>query len=647
MRYKALAALTILIMLCSLTGADAGTIIVKPGKFDHFMLSVPDGGVAGESIVVRVQVYDAYQNLITNFSESGKEFRVTASGSATVQPSHLGPQSFPGGSASLTITGKKAEAVLFSIYEVGGTVPLVSKTVVIVPNKLDHFVVQAPAAVTAGKAFDVSIAAKDVFGNTVTDKEMAGKNITVTSTGTSPVRMIGPAVPDFKNGMALVSIVTERAGSIAVDISELLTGSKGKSGDIAVAAAALSSFKLVAPREAVAGEPFDVTVSAFDTYGNPVTAYASTGNGIELKGTGISKIEPSFVKSSDFRNNEAVVRVTYDRSEEISIVAREQNRTQEGKSSPVRILPAAADHFVTTTPDAAVAGQPFKVKIEAFDRFNNSVSNYNLTGKSVMLTSTGSGMLSPSLITPSEFVGGVAFVTVVYDRAESFSISASVATRRAEEEVKKEKRPEVRTTQEPAVPKKPAEKAAEPVAPKKPATPTVVAPERFEEKKEPVKPVKKEVAEPKKEVKKSEVKEQKVKEPAPVKETTVAKKEAVEPKEPVSKKPKRFEVNNVSIIEAKEKAMLVISVTAVEGQLRYQDSIESKQGREWLKLSLSPAVLKTEKSFKFKSDFVGKIITEDDTSATDTVNVYVELIPSKVTYDISKVKNSVIVTVSP
>jgi hypothetical protein len=106
-------------------------------------------------------------------------------------------------------------------------------------------------------------------------------------------------------------------------------------------------------------------------------------------------------------------------------------------------------------------------------------------------------------------------------------------------------------------------------------------------------------------------------------------------------------VSNVSIIEAKNKAMLVINVTDPNGRLDYGDEIESKYGKEWLKLRVKPAVSATEKLFKFKSAYVGEVRVEEyKNGGQSMVNVYIELIPSGLTYDIARVKNTLVVTLS-
>ncbi len=606
----------------------AGTVVVKPGKFDHFVLQVPEKIMAGENAVIKIMVYDAHDNIITNFSESGREFRIGVTGTAIAQPAKLSPNSFPGGVANVSFTDKRAESVVFSIYEEGGTVPILTREIMVSPNKLDHFVIQTPPNAVAGQSFDVRIIAEDAFGNPVEDREMVGKSLRITSRGSATLRIADTFVPDFKKGAVAVSLVSEKSGDALIEVHETVTGSKGLSKSISIVPAELSYFRVSAPKEVVAGEPFELTVSAYDAFGNPINNYASTGNGIVLLSTGTSRIEPSFVQASSFKSHEANLRITYDKAEEISIIVKENNKRQEGRSGSVKVNPASVDHFVIITPDSAVAGQPFKLKVTAYDRFGNIIRNYNLTGAEVILTPSGKGNITPSIISPAEFRDGVAVVEVVYDKAESFSISASTLKRERLEKTKTEgikppveERPLTEIKKEVAVETK---KESLPVKEVKDATET-------EERKTPVESVMKE-------------------EVAKISRETKGPKE---PKEPKIARPKQTKetdsgvasINNVAIIESRDKAMLVISASNLESISLREDVVSRREG-QWLELRINPAVINTNRNFKFKSRFIGDVILEEDRTIQNGTILRLQLLPQKVLFDVAKVKNSIVVTVS-
>ena len=666
--------------------AYSGTIVIKPGRFDHFTLQAPDKIVAGENFVMKVYVYDAHNNLITNFSEYGKEFKVDVSGSSTVQPSILNGKSFSGGIANILINSKKSENIIFSIKESGGTVPVISKDLFVAPNKLDHFELQSQSTVTAGNIFDVKIIAKDMFDNTVNDVDI-GRNIKMTSTGTSSMKQVGRPTIDFKNGTGTASFVSEKVGDSVIELQEVSTGSSGKTHSIKINPASLSNFKIQAPRKVIAGEPFDLLIAAYDTYGNVVTNYAAVGGGIGLSTTGNSKIEPSSVSPSDFKNGQAIVKVVYEKAEEVQVIAKESNRNQEGRTDGILVMNTGPDHFVVITPETAMSGQRFKIKVEAYDKFNNIVSNFNLIGSDVELTTSGTGSITPARISFSDFINGVAVLDVLYDKAESFMISTRMMGEKPagritlkDKEVEREivktdgERSQKTIDREVITPKKPiAENKEEELRKDSREAKTSKAQEKVKTNKE-VKKTEKPVRIAKKEVSETRQVDKKPVEPKPVKQPgeelkkpsaavipkvekkPVQTKAAIKPAEPLEKpsvaertgkeKADIYKVSKVTIIEAKDKAMLVINITNPNGHLDYADEIESKYGREWLKVSLKPAFNNTEKMFKFSSSFIGEVRIEEDKSLPNRLLLYIELLPSNLTYDIARVKNSLIVTLA-
>lgn len=604
--------LVVLFIFAASNVSHSGNIIVKPGSFDHFAVQVPEKVRAGEGVIVRLQAYDMHDNLITNFAETGKEFKVLVSGSTQSQPSILKAASFMGGSAGITITGKKAETVILSIFETGGTVPVVTKEITILPNKLDHFFIQSPPSVAAGNKFDIKVIARDAFNNPVADTEVESKNIKLTFTGTAGFKIINAEMV-FRNGVSIAALMAEKTGESAIEVYDTATGSKGISPALKVVPASLSHFKVYAPKEAVAGEPFEVTIGAFDTFDNPIDNYTSSGRGVNISSTGQAKVSPSFIGQSEFKNGQAIVKLKYEKAEEISIVASESGMSQQGKSTAVRINPSAPESFVVVTPDSAVAGQKFRIKIEVYDKFKNIVRNYNLIGNDVYLNVTGTGVLSPRTVHASDFVNGIASVDVVYDKAESFAISASMAPRKEEKKitVREQKKVVDSTLREVSVP-------AAVKAPEKPAAPK---PKAIEKPKKVDKPA---AVEGKPEPKTAKEKE-------PPKEKKIAE--------------RSFEINKVSLIEAKNKAMIVMNMNVPKGNLEYKSRTESIDGKEWIILSLKPAVNKTKNLWKFKSVFIKEIHIEEDKTA-GALNIRIETLVKQFTFDINKVKDSLIISIT-
>lgn len=598
-----------------------GAITVKPGKFNHFNIHIPSVPIAGESFVVRLQAYDIYNNLITDFNETGRDFEIGVSGNAQVEPRILRASNFRGGNALVSVRDKKAETITLSVSEIGGTIPIFAKEVMIRPNRLDHFLLQVPSQVKAGESFDVRVIAKDAFDNMVVDDAEIGKYLKINVTGTGGLKSPDPGTMNFRTGVATARFYSEKVGEVGIEVYDPLSGSKGKSPSIKIIPAGLASFSVQAPKEGVAGEPFDVIITALDPYGNPITNYNAIGDGVTLTSSGKGKIHPDRISPSEFRGGYVVAKVVYETAENIEVIATESNRKESGRSGTVKIRPSSPDRFLVITPEMASAGQSFKLRIEAYDKFNNLIRDYNLVGGDVYIGTTGSGTLSPSIVPPSEFIDGVAIIDAVYDKAESFSITARMALKR--EAVKIEEKKEA-VAKQPEVEKPPIEKKIEPIPPKKvEEKPKPIAPEvKLKPEVKPKPEVKKEIVK-RPELKKAVPKE--VKKPEPKKE--IAKKEAVP-----------YEVSDIGIVESKKRAILIVTSN---GPLDHKTSLVTKDGKKWLKLEVSPAVRKMEKIQRLKSSFVGDVVLEEE---GNVLTILLELLPEKVTYESKKAKNSIVVT---
>jgi len=127
----------------------------------------------------------------------------------------------------------------------------------------------------AGGAFNVTVTAKDAYGNTAT-----GYTGTVQFTSSDGSAVL-PASYTFGAGDAgahTFSVTLKTAGNQTVTATDTVTGSiTGASGTISVAAAAASQFVFISsPASVTAGTPFSVTIEVTDAYGNVVTNYTGT-----------------------------------------------------------------------------------------------------------------------------------------------------------------------------------------------------------------------------------------------------------------------------------------------------------------------------------------------------------------------------------
>lgn len=414
----------IFLLLYCITWAYA-EIIAKPGNFDHFQIHAPDVLIAGNEYKIVVYAVDRFGNLVSMPSDSIKEYKLTVKGSAVVSPSKFKSNEITQSGLIINFKDEKAEEVVLALYEINSPFPLVEKKIKILPAEISALNIKVPPTVRVGNEFEVLISGSDRFGNTVC-KDFNPKELNLFFKGD-----ISPQIKDIQyfsdSCLVKVKLFSEKIGVFHIEADLLDRKVTGKSTTVEVLNATVNSFIINAPEEAVVDEPFDITILAIDRFNNFVKDFAAQREKIVIEAQGKGYIFPSELTSYAFSDGKARLSIRYDRPEEIKIVAKlASNNAVRGESNPIKIVPPKVKRFEVISPDTIIAGQKFKVKIIAYNHLDKLMSNYNLYGNTVVLKSSGSGMLTPNRVPPSEFVNGIATVELMYDKAEKFEIFATV-----------------------------------------------------------------------------------------------------------------------------------------------------------------------------------------------------------------------------
>jgi hypothetical protein len=158
---------------------------------------------------------------------------------------------------------------------VHGPFGTVSTPVNVTPQAADHLRFVIASATTAGNPMDVTVKALDQYGNV--DTNYAG-TVSFASTDTGALATVPGAYTfvlvdagkhTFPAGVTLVT-----AGSRSVSVSANGLASDGSS--VSVSPAAASRLTMSIPTAATAGTPVNVTVTAYDPYGNLATGFTGT-----------------------------------------------------------------------------------------------------------------------------------------------------------------------------------------------------------------------------------------------------------------------------------------------------------------------------------------------------------------------------------
>lgn len=569
-----------LIMLLSFLSVTAvpvtvlsAEIKVVPGIFDHFNVTLPQQTSAGENVEIKLMAVDRLNNPTKNFGTPNRKFVITVSGSASVTPSSFDATSIGEGGIWPVINDKVAEIVTMSVFEDGQPVPLFSRTLTVVPDKIASLVIKAPAGAVAGEKFDIGITKKDRYGNVLGNHASTSTSILdVQFKGTTEPRSNIPLAAQFKYGVGTVELKAEKAGSLIVEVKEMESGISGTSEKIEITNAPLHSFKILHPNEVIAGESFDFTVIPVDRFGNAVFNYSSTGNGIAINShSGLAPF-PSNIPAYTFANGQAKIALRYDGAGAARISVSEINGIQTGRSDDIKFIPPVIDRFEVVTPDSVVAGQKFKAKIVAYNQQSRVIKNYSVIGRDVLLSVTGTGVLTPGRIPPSQFVDGIAVIELQYNKPESFEINAALEKKAARETAAKPVAAKAAEEKGPKPVEKPVESVSTPVAemPAAESLKPASAPDN-------VKPV-------------------------PQKKQNSVKSAG-----------KSFYVLDFSIDEQGGKATANIHLDGTPGKSAFKVNAENKDGESWIVAKLKPAKSKMGDYNKdVASSFVSNIEVQED-----------------------------------
>jgi N-acetylneuraminic acid mutarotase len=148
-----------------------------------------------------------------------------------------------------------------------------TSTIAVTPGAFAKFAVSVlnSSTLVAGDSFLVTAQAVDQFGNAVTSYS-GPTSITLAATPADPQGNFPITATLNSSGFAYFLGNLKKAGSYTFTAT---AGSfSGTSGTFRIAPAAANYFTVAAPSAAVTGNPFKVTVTAQDIYGNVVTGYA-------------------------------------------------------------------------------------------------------------------------------------------------------------------------------------------------------------------------------------------------------------------------------------------------------------------------------------------------------------------------------------
>jgi Beta-propeller repeat len=358
----------------SITGTS-NAIAVTAGAATHFAISAPASVTAGVPFNFTVTALDAFNNVATSF---GDVVRFTDTDAAANLP---GNAPLINGIGTFSATLKTVGVQTVTATDTGAPIAGTSSSITVTAAAATHFVVSAPAAATAGAAFNFTVTALDAFNNTAT-----GYTGTVHFTSTDGAAIL-PADATLASGVGTFSATLKTQGTQTISAVDTVTSSiSGVSNGIVVGTATATHFLVSAPANATAGTAFSLTVTAQDQFNNTVTTYAGT---VHFTSTDAAAVLPA---NATLASGVGTFSATLKTSGNQTLTATDTvTASITGTSGAIAVGAGAATHFTVTAPAGVTAGTAFNFTVTAQDALNNTATNYSGT---VHFTSTdGAGIL--------------------------------------------------------------------------------------------------------------------------------------------------------------------------------------------------------------------------------------------------------------
>lgn len=411
-----------------LSPVETPLIKSQAAEFDNFEIIPTHGSAAASNeIILQVRARDANNNYFSSYSKSGSlnisgaTGNVTWSGTGVTNSGNgygfYSADAFSNGTAFIKILNTAADAnkvvtITDTATGKGGTT-FVSWTV----GKIDHFYIEALRNQVAGKPFAVTITAKDIFNNTITDFSAALSLTDDTATITPKT------LSQFVNGVCSADITITKASpaTVVLATSGLI---QGASQTLIIAADA-------AVKIGISGQPFTGLVNAtltpalqvklYDAYNNQVTndnttqIRASVGQSLTaLKGTTLKTAVNGSVAFDD---------LSYQTAENI-IIQISASGLQASDAAPISITAAAASKLmiIQQPDDTLKAGAAFSknFKIAVCDSYSNIITGDNTTKISIEPVSASDSVIEG--VTSRTVTNGIAeFSNLLYKKAENVS----------------------------------------------------------------------------------------------------------------------------------------------------------------------------------------------------------------------------------
>lgn len=251
---------------------------INPASLDHYTISNPTSGTAGQSLSgsVVVTAYDVHNNIKTDYTgmvyftstDSKAILPHNSTSKYTFLTSDNGQHTFAGSDFILKTAGTQTITVTD-----GSGHSKTTGNISISPAAASSIVISGyPSSVTAGSAQSFTATAYDAYNNTATGYTGV-LHFTSNDTGATL-----PSDSTLTSGVGTFSATLTLAGTKSITATDNINGALTNTKTTTVTPSTATHFTVTSGTTQVAGTPFNVVVTAKDAYENTATGYTGTVN---------------------------------------------------------------------------------------------------------------------------------------------------------------------------------------------------------------------------------------------------------------------------------------------------------------------------------------------------------------------------------
>jgi hypothetical protein len=388
----------------SIDGTSNTVIVTTAQQVDHFEVVAPATAVAGSSFDVTVTAKDSSNATVTTYGGT-VHFTADAIGSIPADAT------LTNGTGTFPFTFNVASGTTITATDTVESTVTGDDTVAVQPAAVDHFDVDGPANATNGSSVNVNVQARDLYGNMV--QTYAG-TVEITS---SDANANLPADSTLNQGSGNFAITFNTDGNQTVTATDTVSSSiDGTSAAIVVSSqppAPATHFEVAAPIGAVAGVPFDITVTALDATNATATDYSGT---VEITTGDNLAVLPA---DAMLTNGVGTFQVELRSAGSTTVTATDTADGSISGNDSVLVTPGDATAFDVQAPMSATVGSAVDVTVSAYDNWDNLATTY--TGTVTFTSTDGSAMLPADTM----LVGGTVTVPVTFQSTGNQTVTAT------------------------------------------------------------------------------------------------------------------------------------------------------------------------------------------------------------------------------